>query len=255
MSETLPAGLEVAADSLLSALAAQDGGAMRVELCGGLDGGGLTPSYGSIAVSRDSLRIPLYVLIRPRTGDFVFSEPEVEVMCRDIAQCRVLGCDGVVLGALDADGAVDMAVMRTLIEAAGPLGVTFHRAFDVSSDLSASLQALIELGCERVLTSGGRATAIDGAATIAGLIEQAGDRIVVMPGSGVVEGNLEQLRQVTGASQFHASARGAISAPTRAPHPFIDALDGERTRTDVERVRRMVELLQRPVSVPVAPPV
>lgn len=160
-------GLEVAADSVASALAAQEGGAMRVELCGGLDGGGLTPSFGTLAVVRERLRIPLYVLIRPRVGDFVFDAAEVEVMRRDVEQCVRLGCDGVVLGALDRHGQVDLTTMRVLIEAAGSLGVTFHRAIDVSADPSRVLEDAVALGCERVLTSGGRATAIDGIDTIA----------------------------------------------------------------------------------------
>lgn len=155
-------GLEVAADSVGSALAAQDGGAIRVELCGGLDGGGLTPSFGTLAVVRERLHIPLYVLIRPRVGDFVFDAAEVEVMRRDVEQCVRLGCDGVVLGALDPQGQVDLPAMRALIEAAGTLGVTFHRAIDVSADPARVLEDAITLGCERVLTSGARASALEG---------------------------------------------------------------------------------------------
>ena len=174
MSEVVKMGLEVAADSIGSALAAQAGGAMRVELCGGLDGGGLTPSFGTLAVLRDRLTIPLYVLIRPRVGDFVFDAAEVEAMRRDVEQCVRLGCDGVVLGALDPAGEVDMATMRVLIATAGSLGVTFHRAIDVSADPRRALEDAIALGCERVLTSGARETAEEGAALIAALVQQAG---------------------------------------------------------------------------------
>ncbi|MBB3826931.1 copper homeostasis protein CutC [Xanthomonas arboricola] len=239
------AGLEVAADSIGSAVAAQQGGAMRVELCGGLDGGGLTPSFGTLAVVRERLQIPLYVLIRPRVGDFVFNADEVEVMRRDVEQCVRIGCDGVVLGALDRDGQVDLATMRVLIAAAGTLGVTFHRAIDVSADPLRALDAAIALGCERVLTSGARASAIDGIETIAAMTERAAGRIVVMPGAGVSEHNIAALRAGTGAHEFHASLRGPVAAQVHAPHAHISDLGGDYQRTDVARVRRFVELLHR----------
>lgn len=243
MSKTMKMRLEVAADSIGSALAAQAGGAMRVELCGGLDGGGLTPSFGTLAVLRDRLTIPLYVLIRPRVGDFVFDEAEVEAMRRDVEQCVRLGCDGVVLGALDPAGEVDMATMRVLIAAAGPLGVTFHRAIDVSADPRRALEDAIALGCERVLTSGARETAEEGAELIAALVRQAGTRLSVMPGSGVSDANLARLRALTGAREFHGSARGPLASRALTTHPHVRSLGGDRMQTDVERVRRMVALL------------
>ena len=237
-------GLEVAADSVGSALAAQDGGAIRVELCGGLDGGGLTPSFGTLAVVRERLQIPLYVLIRPRVGDFVFDAAEVEVMRRDVEQCVRLGCDGVVLGALDPQGQVDLPAMRALIEAAGTLGVTFHRAIDVSADPARVLEDAIALGCERVLTSGARASALEGVETIAALVRQAGERISIMPGAGVSAANVQVLRAGTGAREFHASARSPVAAQVHAPHPYITDLGGDYQRTDVARVRSIVQLLQ-----------
>jgi len=243
MSKAMTMGLEVAADSIGSALAAQAGGAMRVELCGGLDGGGLTPSFGTLAVVRDRLTIPLYVLIRPRVGDFVFDAAEVEAMRRDVEQCVRLGCDGVVLGALDPAGEVDMATMRVLIAAAGSLGVTFHRALDVSADPRRALEDAIALGCERVLTSGARETAEEGAGLIAELVRQAGTRLSVMPGSGVSDANLARLRALTGAREFHGSARGTLASRALTSHPHVRSLGGDRMQTDVERVRRMVALL------------
>lgn len=241
----MPAGLEVAADSLASALAAQEGGAMRVELCGGLDSGGLTPSFGTLAMARERLRIPVYALIRPRSGDFVFSADEVEVMCRDVGQCVRLGCDGVVLGALTPAGDVDVTVMRPLIEAAGSLGVTFHRAFDVCRDRLAALDTIAALGCERILTSGGCPSAIEGADVIAGLVRHADGRIVIMPGAGVAEEHIRALRDRTGAREFHASARRTV--PLRSAlagaHQQL-GLVGVRSGTDVARVRRLVELLR-----------
>ncbi|KLD69356.1 copper homeostasis protein CutC [Xanthomonas pisi] len=241
-------GLEVAADSVGSALAAQDGGAMRVELCGGLDGGGLTPSYGTLAVVRERLQIPLYVLIRPRVGDFVFDAAEVEAMRRDVEQCVRLGCDGVVLGALDRHGQVDMDTMRVLIDAAGSLGVTFHRAIDVSAEPARALEDAIALGCERVLTSGARASAIEGVDVIAALVQQAAGRIGIMPGAGVSEHNVADLRARTGACEFHASARGPVSAQVPAPHTYISDLGGDYQRTDVQRVRRIVQVLGTPAA-------
>ncbi|MCD8456164.1 copper homeostasis protein CutC [Xylella taiwanensis] len=237
--------LEVAAGSVAAALAAQQGGAMRVELCNGLDGGGLTPSYGMLGVAREHLHIPLYVLIRPRVGDFVFSAQEMDVMCRDVEYCVRLGCDGVVLGALDPAGDVDMGMMRALIAAAGPLGVTFHRAMDVSADPARTLEDAIALGCERVLTSGARPSALEGAETIAALVVQAAGRIVVMPGAGVSAGNVVQLRVLTGAYEFHASARRVVAARRLGPHPYIRDLGGDYACTDADKVRQIVTLLSQ----------
>jgi copper homeostasis protein len=237
-------GLEVAAGCLASALAAQQGGAMRVELCGGLAGGGLTPSFGSIAIAREQLRLPLYVLIRPRGGDFLYDDAAGAAMVRDIEQCVRLGCDGVAIGALDADGNVDMPRCRTLVQAAGALGVTFHRAFDLSRDPRQALEDIIALGCERVLTSGARERAADGADLIAALVRQAGDRLVVMPGGGIDEGNLPALRERTGAREFHASARSVRPSAMRHRHPHIGSLGGDHAQSDATRIRRMVALLR-----------
>lgn len=202
--------LEIAAGSLESALAAQAGGADRVELCGSLGEGGVTPSSGMIATARDRLRIPLYVLIRPRSGDFVYSPAEVESMHRDVEACARLGCDGIVIGMLDADGAVDVAGCRALVAAAGTMGVTFHRAFDCVADRRAALDAVVALGCERVLTSGGADTAEQGAAVIAADIVHAAGRIALMPGAGLNPANMAAVAQATGAAEFHASARGFL---------------------------------------------
>ena len=199
--------LEIAAGSLESALAAQAGGADRVELCGSLDGGGITPSFGMIAVARERLRIPLHVLIRPRAGDFVYSPAELESMHRDIEACVRLGCDGVVIGVLDADGAADVAGCRALVAAAGKMGVTFHRAFDCVADRRAALDAVVALGCERILTSGGEDAAEQGAAVIATDIAHAAGRIALMPGAGLNPANIAVMALATGAREFHASAR------------------------------------------------
>jgi len=235
--------LEIAANSLASALAAQDGGAGRVELCTALELGGLTPSSAQIALARERLRIPLYVLIRPRAGDFLYGDLECETMQRDIETCVALGCDGVVLGVLDAEGRVDTARCRALIAAAGKLGVTFHRAFDLTRDPLTALNDLIELGCERVLTSGAQASALEGAELIRQLVERSAGRIVVMPGAGVDAGNIGQLHEMTGASEFHASAKRQHPSGMRWQPALLKDMQGGEWRSDVERVRGIVAAL------------
>jgi len=236
--------LEIAANSVASALAAQEGGAGRVELCTALELGGLTPSHAQIALAREHLRIPLYVLIRPRAGDFLYSDLECEMMQRDIETCVALGCDGVVLGVLDADGRVDTARCRTLIAAAGKLGVTFHRAFDLSRDPAQALEDILALGCERILTSGAQASAPEGEALIRELVVQAAGRLAVMPGAGVTAQNVAALAAATGAHEFHASAKRQL--PSGMQHwrtPLSDMEAGE-LRSDVAQVRALVAALQ-----------
>lgn len=234
--------LEVAANSVASACAAQAGGAARVELCAALALGGLTPSHASIALARERLDIALYVLIRPRPGDFVFHATEVETMRRDIATCVALGCDGVVIGALDAAGAVDRSVCADLLEAAAGLGVTFHRAFDVARDREQALEDIIALGCERVLTSGGQADAMHGAQAIAALVEQAGERLTVMPGAGITHHNIATLARATGAREFHASAKRQRASRQPARSALMDMCGGEIC-TDEAEVRALVTAL------------
>jgi len=236
--------LEIAANSLASALAAQEGGADRIELCAALELGGLTPSYAQIALTRERVRIPIYVLIRPRTGDFVYSDAEYETMQRDIETCVSLGCDGVVIGALDENGAVDANRCRALIMAAGNLGVTFHRAFDISHEPESALEDIIALRCERVLTSGAQADALAGAALIGKLVAQAAGRISVMPGAGVNARNVVALRAQTGAREFHASAKRELPSRMRGGNDLPGMTAGE-VLSDVEQVRALVAALNR----------
>jgi copper homeostasis protein len=236
--------LEVAANSVASALAAQEGGAGRIELCAALELGGVTPSYAEIATARDRLRTPLYVLVRPRGGDFLYNDFECEVMQRDIETCVALGCDGVVFGVLDADGQVDQPRCRALAAAAGSLGITFHRAFDMVRDPAQALEAVIGLGCERVLTSGAQARALDGAARIRALLDQAAGRLVVMPGAGVHAGNIAALAQATGAREFHASAKRQLPSGMRHRHPGLADMATGEWRSDAAEVRAMVAALQ-----------
>ncbi|MBE1162664.1 copper homeostasis protein CutC [Dyella acidiphila] len=230
--------LEIAAGSLASALAAQEGGADRVELCSSLAEGGITPSQGMLAVVRDRVRIPVYVLVRPRAGDFLYDEAEFEIMRRDVETCVQLGFEGVVIGALDADGAVDPRC-RELVAAAGNAGVTFHRAIDASADLRRSLDAVMALGCERVLTSGGCANALAGAAVIAGLVEQAAGRISIMAGAGIRSQNLAEVVRLTRAHEFHGSARAVHRSGMRYLNPALKDLPPDTERTSVDEVRAM----------------
>lgn len=237
--------LEIAANSLASALAAQEGGADRVELCDNLGEGGTTPSYGTIAIARDRLRIPLYVLIRPRTGDFCYDAAELEVMLRDTESCVSLGCDGVVIGALDTAGDVDEAACRELIAAAGSLGTTFHRAFDATRDQVRALDSIIALGCERVLTSGGEADALTGAERIATFVKQGGSRLKVMAGAGIDAGNIGEVAMRCNAHEFHGSARSLRSSPSRHRNNRLRGLDFDWWETDPAKVRAMVDALGR----------
>lgn len=234
--------LEVAANSVASARAAQAGGAARVELCTALEVGGLTPSHAMIGLVRERLDISVYVLIRPRAGDFVFHELEIETMCRDIETCAALGCDGVVVGALNAEGRIDMGACGVLLDAAGSMGVTFHRAFDLTFDPRRALEDIVTLGCERVLTSGAQPDAMRGAALIHALVTQAGERLAVMPGAGVNSGNVAALAKATGASEFHASAKRSLPSRFAVETPFTDMSAGE-SRSDEGEVRALVAAL------------
>ena len=207
--------LEICAGSVTSCLAAQEGGAARVEFCDNLLEGGTTPSYGAIASAREKLRIALNVIIRPRGGDFLYSDIEFEVMERDIAACKKLGVDGVVIGLLTADGDIDVARAKALVELAAPMPVTFHRAFDVARDPFKALEDIIAAGCNRLLTSGKEASAPEGAALISRLREAAGERLVVMPGAGVRLNNIARLVADTGCVEYHTSGRAPFASGMR----------------------------------------
>ncbi|GAB3572415.1 copper homeostasis protein CutC [Hymenobacter daeguensis] len=233
-----PHTLEICAASLPSALAAQAGGAHRIELCQNLEQGGITPSYGLIRQTLRQLQIPVFVLIRPRPGGFVYSNAELEIMRADIETCRELGCAGVVLGGLNAAGRVDAAACRPLLEAAGPMAVTFHRAFDSCPNQAEALEEIIGLGCQRVLTSGGQPTAEAGRDQLAALVAQAAGRISIMPGAGVAAANIRALANHTGATEFHTSAKRLVPAD-----PADGLFRAERFETDAALVAELVGLL------------
>jgi copper homeostasis protein len=203
---------ELCAETLDACLAAREGGASRIELCSGLSEGGLTPSHGLVRAAIGQSGLPVHVLIRPRGGDFLYSAAELAVMRDDIAHVKSLGAAGVVLGVLAADATADIAATRSLVELARPMQVTFHRAFDATASLSAALEDVIAIGCDRVLTSGGRPDVVAGAQTLADLVRQAGGRIDIAVGGGLRLQNAASLSRTTGATHFHGSLRRRLIA-------------------------------------------
>ncbi|XP_025097059.1 copper homeostasis protein cutC homolog [Pomacea canaliculata] len=198
--------MEVCVDSVISAINAEKGGASRLELCSNLMEGGTTPTIGMLQVVKSKVKIPVFVMIRPRGGDFLYTEEEVEVMKHDIHALKENGADGFVFGFLQEDGSVDSDRCKTFIELISPLPVTFHRAIDMCNNMMVALRTLIDLKFDRVLTSGGAANALDGAAMIDKMITEARGNIIVVPGGGINEDNLERILQI-GAKEFHCSAR------------------------------------------------
>jgi copper homeostasis protein len=214
--------IEAAVETLESSLAAERAGADRIELCDNLDEGGTTPDGGLVAATVERIRLPVFVLIRPRAGDFVYSVNEFEVMIRDIELTRTMGIAGIVTGALDAKARVDVKRTRSLVKAAGGLPVTYHRAIDSAADLPAALDDVIEAGVSRVLTSGGAATAREGVDVIAALALQARERVSIVAGGGIREHNVREVIARTGVREVHgrlvdeAQMRGLVDAVRRS---------------------------------------
>ena len=198
--------LEICVDSVESAIAAQEGGADRVELCANLNEDGTTPSTGMIEVARKNLTIGLQVMIRPRGGDFCYSAREFEIMQKDVAVAKTLGADGVVFGILNSNRTIDVVRTRELIELARPLQVTFHRAFDVAVAPLPALETLIELRVERLLTSGQARTAMEGLALITQLAQKAAGRISIVPASGINAENVRRIIQMSGVQEVHVGS-------------------------------------------------
>ena len=199
--------LEVIAFTIESALIADRSGAHRIELCDNPGDGGTTASHAMIELARKKTIIQLFPIIRPRGGDFLYSDEEFVIMQKDILWCKQNGCDGVVIGMLKEDGTVDRKRTAKLVELAYPMSATFHRAFDRVLDPFQSLEDIIEIGCERILTSGKKPTAIEGSFLLKQLVEQSDERIIIMPGSGVRANNILEIAKQTGAREFHSSAR------------------------------------------------
>jgi copper homeostasis protein len=214
--------IEVCIDSVQSAIAAEQGGANRVELCDNLFEGGTTPSAGAIAIARKSINIGLHVMIRPRGGDFYYSDIEFECMKKDIEIAKDLGADGVVFGLLTQDGQIDKVRTQELATLASPLKVTFHRAFDMTADPLQALEDIIAIKqISRLLTSGQEKSAYEGAELIAQLIKQAKDRIIIMPGAGVYERNIQKIKNMTGAREFHVTGYKTVQSQMAYRNPTI----------------------------------
>ncbi|WP_276503738.1 copper homeostasis protein CutC [Terrimonas pollutisoli] len=225
--------IEIATTDFLTTQAAVEGGADRIELCANLAEGGTTPSYGHIRKCREAFDVLIYPIIRPRGGDFLFTDEEFDIMLQDVKLCKQLGCDGVVIGLLNRDGSIDKKRSSQLVEAAYPLGVTFHRAFDRCRDPFEALEELIKLGCERILTSGQKPAAPDAAALIAQLNKAADDRIIIMPGSGVRKENIRQLAEQTGCVEFHSSLRSKSASKMDFIHPSFAGSDEDYTNNAI----------------------
>ena len=244
--------IEICANSVTSCVEAQRGGAYRVELCAAIPEGGTTPSYGEIFLARELLDIKLNVIIRPRAGDFLYSEIEHQTMLRDIEMCRKLRVDGVVFGCLTSGGEIDMNRNRELIEAAAGMSTTFHRAFDMCRNPMESLEKIIELGFDRILTSGGKPKAEQGIDLLKKLTEKSGHRIVSMPGSVITEDNIAKIARETGASEFHLSARLPLASAMEYRNPAV-SMGGKNIEIDeytfpvtsAERVKRTIENLNK----------
>ncbi len=236
--------LEVIGFNIASCLIARDNGADRIELCHNPAEGGTTPSYGFIHAARKALTIALYPIIRPRGGDFLYNEDEYAIMKKDVALCKETGCDGVVIGMLDKDGHVDKKRCARLVEIAYPLGVSFHRAFDHTAEPFVALEDIIDIGCERILTSGLQPAAVDGIGVIRQLVNQANQRIIIMPGSGIRSSNLEMVAKQSTANEFHTSARTTIKSMMHHVNQHMqDEL--QHVQCDGEEVKNMAEILRK----------
>lgn len=242
--------LEVCCYSVQSAINAQRGGAARIELCQGMAEGGTTPSFATIKRAKALLSIKVNVIIRPRGGDFLYSDQEFEVMKEDVLMCKSLGVDGVVIGLLHANGTVDATRTAELVRLARPMSVTFHRAFDMTVEPFAALDTLIEVGIDRILTSGQEQTADKGAVLLQKLVAKANGKLVIMPGSGVNEGNIQMLMAQTQATEYHLSAKALVKGAMayRNPRISMGGVAGlpeyDTYESDEATIRRIVELIK-----------
>ena len=234
--------LEIAVFNISSALAAAQAGADRIELCENPTEGGTTPSFGTLKIVREKINIPVFPIVRPRGGDFLYSDEEFGVMKKDMLLIKRLGFEGVVFGLLEKDGTIDKQRTAKLVELAYPMEATFHRAFDRAAEPSRALEEIISCGCQRILTSGQVPNAVDGKELIKQLIQQADERIIIMPGSGVRSNNIVELASYTNAQEFHSSARKIIPSQME----FIQKSMKENLENifvDVEEIKMMRDAL------------
>lgn len=230
--------LEIAVFNIESALLAAAAGADRLELCENPAEGGTTPSYGTLKIVRDKISIPVFPIIRPGGGDFFYTDEEFEVMKKDVLLCKELQFEGVVIGSLTADGNIQKEHTKYLVESAYPMEVSFHRAFDRAANPLQALEDIIECGCTRILTSGQVPDAFNGKNLIKTLIEKAGDRIIIMPGSGVRSSNIIELAKFTGAIELHSSARKELPSTMHYQQKTMQE-ELKTVTVDVEEIRKM----------------
>ena len=249
-----PVLFEICVGSAQGAISAQEGGAHRVELCDNLVEGGTTPSAGAVQVARKHIDIGLNVIVRPRGGDFCYSEVEFETMLRDVDLAVDCGADGIVIGLLNPDGSIDVQRTGILIKRIRPLAVTFHRAFDMAADPHRALDDLIALGVDRMLTSGRENSALEGVDLISDLIERADGRIVVMPGGGITERNVAKVVSGTCAREIHVAAGSGVSSRMTYRNPNV-FMGGEfrppefsHDLTDVNRIKAFIQAVTTPIQ-------
>ena len=233
---------EVCAFNIQSAIIAESAGAARVELCDNPVEGGTTPSYGTIRQTREKISILLYPIIRPRSGNYLYDDNEFEIIRQDILMCKELGCNGISVGVQKIDGEIDIALLKQIVEWAYPMGVTCNRAFDATPDPFKALEDIITAGCERVLTSGQKTAAPEAGEILHQLVQQAGDRIIIMPGAGIKSTNIEKLMQQSGAKEYHGSARKAIANPMIFANPLVTDF-GNVYIADKEEVRKIISFM------------
>ena len=241
--------MEVCAFNIQSAIIAEKAGAARVELCDNPLEGGTTPSYGTIRQTREKISILLYPIIRPRSGNYLYDDNEMAIIKHDIMICKELGCNGISIGVQKIDGQIDIEKFKQIIEWAYPMGVTCNRAFDITPDPYLALENLIACGCERVLTSGQKTAAPDACELLNKLVQQAGDRIIVMPGAGIKSSNIEKLILETGAKEYHGSARKIIENPMLVENTLVSDF-GNVYETDEYELRKIISFMNlKPMSL------
>lgn len=240
--------LEICCYSVQSAIIAEEAGADRIELCAGIYEGGTTPSQATIQMVKEKVNIPVNVIIRPRGADFCYSDLEFECMKRDILACKEMGVDGIVSGVLLPEGKIDVERSRELIELTRPMSFTFHRAFDMVEDHHQALKQLIELGVDRILTSGGMQTAMEGKELLADLVKESGEQLIIMPGSGVNGSNIAELARSTRAKEFHCSSKSLVKGKMQYQNPNI-SMGGEGSIPEFDYYEANPDSIRKIVSI------
>ncbi len=230
--------LEIATFNFQSGLLAAQAGADRIEVCDNMAEGGTSPSYGTIKLLKEHISIPVFAMIRARGGDFLYNEVEFAAMLKDLQLYKELGCEGIVFGFLNSDGTINKKMTRRFVEAAYPMEVTFHRAFDRSVDPLQALEDIIECGCQRILTSGQKPFAQDGIGLLKQLVDQAGERIIILPGCGVLSNNIKLLAEQTGAVELHSSAKILNPSSMKFINPLMNEIL-DTVSVDVEDIKKM----------------